>query len=37
MKQTNGLYPAPLKILDVLRTGCDKVQFIELNRIALTV
>jgi len=24
MKQTNGLYPAPLKILDVLRTGCDK-------------
>ena len=31
MKQTNGLYPAPLKILDVLRTGCDKVKFIKLN------
>ena len=24
MKQTNGLYPAPLKILDVVRTGLDK-------------
>ncbi|XP_023340375.1 trifunctional enzyme subunit alpha, mitochondrial [Eurytemora carolleeae] len=24
MKQTNGLYPAPLKILEVLRTGLDK-------------
>ncbi|KAK3856459.1 hypothetical protein Pcinc_037220 [Petrolisthes cinctipes] len=24
MKQTNGLYPAPLKILDVIRTGLDK-------------
>lgn len=21
MKQTNGLYPAPLKILEVIRTG----------------
>ena len=31
MKQTNGLYPAPLKILDVLRTGCDKVKIIKLN------
>ena len=31
MKQTNGLYPAPLKILDVLRTGCDKVKFIKRN------
>lgn len=26
MKQTNGLYPAPLKILDVIRTGLDKGQ-----------
>jgi len=24
MKQTNGLYPAPLKILEVVRTGLDK-------------
>merc|ERR1719427_1658762 len=24
MKQTNGLYPAPLKILEVIRTGLDK-------------
>lgn len=24
MKQTGGLYPAPLKILDVLRVGADK-------------
>ncbi|GAB0094479.1 Enoyl-CoA hydratase [Sergentomyia squamirostris] len=24
MKQTGGLYPAPLKILDVIRTGVDK-------------
>ncbi|XP_014214551.1 trifunctional enzyme subunit alpha, mitochondrial [Copidosoma floridanum] len=24
MKQTNGLYPAPLKILEVIRTGIDK-------------
>ncbi|XP_059619094.1 trifunctional enzyme subunit alpha, mitochondrial [Phlebotomus argentipes] len=24
MKQTGGLYPAPLKILDVIRTGTDK-------------
>lgn len=24
MKQTKGLYPAPLKILDVVRTGLDK-------------
>ncbi|KAF2350118.1 Fatty acid oxidation complex alpha subunit mitochondrial [Trinorchestia longiramus] len=24
MKQTNGVYPAPLKILDVIRTGLDK-------------
>jgi enoyl-CoA hydratase/long-chain 3-hydroxyacyl-CoA dehydrogenase len=24
MKQTNGLYPAPLKILEVVRTGVDK-------------
>lgn len=24
MKQTNGLYPAPLRILDVVRTGLDK-------------
>ena len=24
MKQTNGLYPAPLKILEVIRTGVDK-------------
>eukprot|EP00088_Acartia_fossae_P018174 TRINITY_DN2046_c0_g1_i4.p1 TRINITY_DN2046_c0_g1~~TRINITY_DN2046_c0_g1_i4.p1 ORF type:complete len:780 (+),score=289.95 TRINITY_DN2046_c0_g1_i4:37-2340(+) len=24
MKQTNGLYPAPLKILEVLRVGLDK-------------
>jgi len=24
MKQTNGLYPAPLKILDVIRAGLDK-------------
>uniref|UniRef100_A0A1A9UCN6 Trifunctional enzyme subunit alpha, mitochondrial n=1 Tax=Glossina austeni TaxID=7395 RepID=A0A1A9UCN6_GLOAU len=24
MKMTNGLYPAPLKILDVIRTGVDK-------------
>lgn len=24
MKQTNGLYPAPLKILEVVRTGIDK-------------
>ncbi|KAL5281528.1 HADHA family protein [Megaselia abdita] len=24
MKMTNGLYPAPLKILDVIRTGIDK-------------
>ncbi|KFM69376.1 Trifunctional enzyme subunit alpha, mitochondrial, partial [Stegodyphus mimosarum] len=24
MKQTNGLYPAPLKILDVVRTGIEK-------------
>lgn len=24
MKQTNGLYPAPLRILDVIRTGLDK-------------
>ena len=24
MKQTNGLYPAPLKILEVLRTSLDK-------------
>jgi len=24
MKQTNGLYPAPLKILNVVRTGLDK-------------
>jgi len=24
MKQTNGLYPAPLKILEVLRTGLDE-------------
>lgn len=24
MKSTNGLYPAPLKILDVIRTGVDK-------------
>ncbi len=24
MKQTNGLYPAPLKILDVIRAGADK-------------
>ena len=31
MKQTNGLYPAPLKILDVLRTGCDKVKIMKLN------
>ena len=24
MKQTNGLYPAPLKILEVIRTGLDE-------------
>lgn len=24
MKMTGGLYPAPLKILDVVRTGLDK-------------
>ena len=24
MKQTNGLYPAPLKILEVLREGLDE-------------
>ena len=24
MKQTNGLYPAPLKILEVIRAGVDK-------------
>ena len=24
MKQTNGLYPAPLKILDAIRAGVDK-------------
>ena len=24
MKQTGGLYPAPLKILEVIRTGLDK-------------
>lgn len=24
MKQTNGLYPAPLRILEVIRTGIDK-------------
>ena len=24
MKQTNGLYPAPLKILEVIRSGLDK-------------
>ncbi|KAA0195487.1 hypothetical protein HAZT_HAZT010268 [Hyalella azteca] len=24
MKQTNGVYPAPLKILEVIRTGLDK-------------
>lgn len=24
IKQTNGLYPAPLRILDVIRTGLDK-------------
>jgi enoyl-CoA hydratase/long-chain 3-hydroxyacyl-CoA dehydrogenase len=24
MKQTKGLYPSPLKILDVVRTGMDK-------------
>ena len=24
MKQTNGLYPAPLEILKVIRTGLDK-------------
>ena len=24
MKQTKGLYPAPLKILEVVRTGLDK-------------
>merc|ERR1719346_750779 len=24
MKQTNGLYPAPLKILEVVRKGLDK-------------
>lgn len=24
MKQTKGLYPAPLRILDVVRTGMDK-------------
>ncbi|XP_063978459.1 trifunctional enzyme subunit alpha, mitochondrial [Diachasmimorpha longicaudata] len=24
MKMTNGLYPAPLKIMDVIRTGLDK-------------
>jgi len=26
MKQTNGLYPAPLKILEVIRAGMDKGQ-----------
>ena len=24
MKKTGGLYPAPLKIIDVTKTGCEK-------------
>lgn len=27
MKQTNGLYPAPLKILEVLRSGNHNLSF----------